>query len=96
MEKVPSHNPLSAIELRTRLDAEMRRLDIRWRSPRIKAWMQQVSAHCNHPVDFVADLPIEAMRSLLKKLQAIPHQPSFLENSDSLTDLDEQRPIHHR
>ncbi|NER78968.1 MAG: hypothetical protein F6K42_05195 [Leptolyngbya sp. SIO1D8] len=73
---------LSAIELRVLLDAEMRRLDIRWRSPRIKAWMQQVSQRCNHRVDCVADIPLEAMRSLLKKLQAMPHQPSLLEPQD--------------
>lgn len=62
------------------VEEEFLRLDLNWKSRRVKEWMARLAEKLDRPVDCVADIPFEAMCALYNKLRELPVQPSLLDS----------------
>jgi hypothetical protein len=79
LESLEAWPNTTSLDIRVQIDAEMARLGLRWRGPRLRAWMQRLSQELGTPVLTIADVPLPAMVSLLKKLRSEPTQLSLEE-----------------
>lgn len=63
-----------SMNLRTAVDAELRRLGWHWKHPRIQNWLQRLSQASGRTITMTCDMTDADLAALLHNLQDIPKQ----------------------